>query len=115
MLSDASEPSSAAAGLPDVEEARDNNLGARSSAMPTVDALDGTVRRRTSFVSDNQPFTCKRSDALKHVCLHAHHTEAQVINILRRLGISELPPCMLAQLVWEERRRQKATLPRARF
>ena len=67
------------------------------------DSLDDRVRRRTSIVSGNQPFTCSRSDALLHVCLHAHYTLAQVINMLRHLGVTDLPARMLTQLAWEER------------
>jgi uncharacterized damage-inducible protein DinB len=69
-------------------------------------SLDDPIRRRTSFVSGNQPSVCTRSDALLHVCLHAHYTEAQVINMLRHLGAKDLPPRMLTQLVWEERSNQ---------
>jgi uncharacterized damage-inducible protein DinB len=68
-----------------------------------ADSLDDPVRRRTLFGSGNQPLICSRSDVLLHVCLHAHYTEAQVINMLRHLGVKNLPPRMLAQLVWEER------------
>jgi len=34
-------------------------------------------------------------DVLLHVCTHAHFTSAQVINMLRRLGVSPLPDSML--------------------
>jgi len=64
-----------------------------------ADSLDEPVRRRTTVVSGNQPFVCTRSDVLLHVCLHAHYTEAQVINMLRHLGTKDLPPRMLTQLV----------------
>ena len=69
----------------------------------SADSLDEQIQRRTTVVSGNQPFICTRSDALLHVCLHAHYTLAQVINMLRHLGIQNLPPRMLTQLVWEER------------
>ena len=68
-----------------------------------ADSLDDRIHRRTTVVSGNQPFVCTRSDALLHVCLHAHYTEAQVINMLRHLGSKDLPPRMLTQLGWEER------------
>ena len=69
----------------------------------SADSLDDPVQRRTSIVSGNQPFTCTRADALLHVCLHAHYTLTQAINMLRHLGVKDLPPRMLTQLAWEER------------
>jgi uncharacterized damage-inducible protein DinB len=64
--------------------------------------LDDFVARRRTTVSGDRPFTCRRYDVLIHVCLHAHYTEAQVINMLRHLGVQNLPDRMLTQLVWQE-------------
>ena len=61
-----------------------------------------TVERRGSAARGGQPYFIRRSDALVHVCLHAHYTLAQVINMLRHLGIENLPDRMLIQLAWQE-------------
>ena len=36
-----------------------------------------------------------QSDILLHVCTHAHYTTAQVVNMLRQLGVDSLPDAML--------------------
>ncbi|MEM6691395.1 MAG: DinB family protein [Planctomycetota bacterium] len=41
-------------------------------------------------------------DILLHVCTHAHYTAAQVINMLRQLGIVELPDPMLITMARDE-------------
>jgi uncharacterized damage-inducible protein DinB len=44
----------------------------------------------------------RRSDILMHVCTHAHYTTAQVINMLRQLGVQGLPDPMLITLARQE-------------
>ena len=71
-------------------------------AALTPESLDETVERRGSAASGGKPYFIRHSDALLHVALHAHYTLAQVINMLRRLGVEELPARMHIQLVWQE-------------
>src|SRR5262249_3236316 len=37
--------------------------------------------------SDGERFSSRRADILLHVCTHAHYTSAQVVNMLRQLGV----------------------------
>ena len=37
-------------------------------------------------------------DVLLHVCTHAHYTSAQVVNMLRQVGLDPLPDVMLISL-----------------
>jgi uncharacterized damage-inducible protein DinB len=43
-----------------------------------------------------------RIDALLHVCTHAQYTAAQVVNMLRQLGVTALPDPMLISKAREE-------------
>jgi len=43
-----------------------------------------------------------RYDVLTHVCTHAHYTIAQLINMLRQLGVSDLPDVMLISMAREQ-------------
>lgn len=44
----------------------------------------------------------RRADILMHICLHAHYTAAQVINMLRQLGVEKLPDPMLISLARQQ-------------
>jgi uncharacterized damage-inducible protein DinB len=68
------------------------------------ESLNELVERRGSTVTGGKPYFVRRSDAHLHVCLHAHYTLTQVINMLRHLGIEKLPDRMLIQLVFQENR-----------
>jgi uncharacterized damage-inducible protein DinB len=52
--------------------------------------------------SSGQRFGSRRSDVLLHVCTHAHYTAAQVVNMLRHLGVEKLPDTMLISLARQE-------------
>lgn len=43
-----------------------------------------------------------RSDVLLHVCTHAQYTAAQVVNMLRHIGMENLPATMLFSLAMQE-------------
>lgn len=64
------------------------------------ESLDGPVYKVIS--STGQRFATRRSDILLHVCTHAHYTAAQVVNMLRQLGIEKLPETMLISLARKE-------------
>lgn len=59
------------------------------------ESLDEPVYRVSSSVNPGQRLAVRRSDVLLHVCTHAHYTAAQVINMLRQLGVAKLPDSML--------------------
>lgn len=62
--------------------------------------LDELVIKKSSGSGKRQ--STRRSDVLLHVCTHAQYTTAQAINMLRQLGLSELPDVMLISLARSE-------------
>jgi uncharacterized damage-inducible protein DinB len=58
---------------------------------------------RTRIV-DGKPmrFGVRRSDALLHVCTHAHYTAAQTVNMFRQNGVEKLPEVMLMAMARSE-------------
>jgi uncharacterized damage-inducible protein DinB len=74
-------------------------IGYFANLTPT--ALEEIVYRKSSA---GMRFGTRRSDILLHVCTHAHYTAAQVVNMLRHLGVEKLPETMLITLA-----RQQAT------
>jgi uncharacterized damage-inducible protein DinB len=66
----------------------------------TPEALDETVYRKISATGVR--FGTRRSDVLLHVCTHAQYTTAQVVNMLRQLGVEKLPETMLISLARQE-------------
>ena len=72
-------------------------IGYLASLTPT--ALEEVVYRKSSA---GQRFGTRRNDVLLHVCTHAHYTAAQVVNMLRQLGVEKLPETMLISLARHE-------------
>lgn len=68
-------------------------IGYLASLAPP--ALAEVVYRKSS---SGQRFSTRRSDVLLHVCTHAHYTAAQVVNMLRHVGVEKLPETMLISL-----------------
>jgi uncharacterized damage-inducible protein DinB len=64
------------------------------------EALDELVYK--IVMSTRQRMATKRSDVLLHVAMHAHYTSAQVVNMLRQLGVEKLPETMLISLARKE-------------
>lgn len=52
--------------------------------------------------STGQRIGTRRSDVLLHVCTHAQYTTAQVVNMLRQVGVEKLPETMLISLARKE-------------
>jgi len=67
--------------------------------------LDGPVYRIVA--STGQRLATRRSDVLLHACTHAQYTAAQVVNMLRQVGVEKLPDTMLISLA----RQEAATAP----
>jgi len=62
----------------------------------TPESLDEPVFRFVA--STGQSIATRRSDVLLHVCTHAQYTSAQVVNMLRQVGVEKLPETMLISL-----------------
>lgn len=52
--------------------------------------------------STGKRIATRRSDVLLHVCTHAQYTTAQVVNMLRQVGVEKLPETMLISLARKE-------------
>jgi uncharacterized damage-inducible protein DinB len=65
-------------------------------AALTEQTLDEPVYKIT--FSTGKPAVTRRSDVLLHVCTHAQYTTAQMVNMLRHLGLKNLPDTMLITL-----------------
>jgi uncharacterized damage-inducible protein DinB len=66
----------------------------------TSAALEEIVYRKSSLGWGR--YGTRRSDVLLHVCTHAHYTAAQVVNMLRQIGVEKLPETMLITLARQE-------------
>lgn len=84
--------------------ARWSKLDARWAAYLdelTEDDLDREIAKVSSW---GKRHVTRCGDILLHVCTHAQYTTAQVINMLRQVGASELPDPMLISLARSEGR-----------
>ncbi|MEM6473644.1 MAG: DinB family protein [Planctomycetota bacterium] len=72
-------------------------------ALEPEDLQRPIVKRSTSSHAGQRRAT-SLMDVLLHVCTHAHYTTAQLINMLRRLGVAELPDPMLITLARDDTR-----------
>lgn len=70
------------------------------------ESLDEPVFKISTSSGLGQRFATRRSDVLLHVCTHAQYTTAQVVNMLRHVGVEELPETLLISLA-----RQESTSP----
>lgn len=69
-------------------------------ATLTPAVLEEIAYRKVS--SSGARFGTQKCDTLLHVCMHAHYTTAQVMNMLRHLGNENLPDTMLISLARHE-------------
>jgi uncharacterized damage-inducible protein DinB len=79
----------------------------RYLAELSLEALETPVYKWRSAAGQSQRYATRRSDVLLHVCTHAQYTTAQVVNMLRHVGVERLPDTMLITLA----RQEMATLP----
>lgn len=77
----------------------DQRWGAYFAALEP-ESLSETVYKTNSVSGQRLP--TQRSDILIHVCTHAQYTTAQVINMMRHVGVEQLPDPMLITLAREE-------------
>lgn len=66
----------------------------------TPESLEEPVYRKS--IALGQRLTTRRSDVLLHVCTHAHYTAAQVMNMLRQVGVGKLPETMVISMARQE-------------
>lgn len=64
--------------------------------------LEDVVYKVSTSSGAGRRFGNRRSDILLHVCTHAQYTTAQVVNMLRQLGVAPLPDVMLMTLARQE-------------
>lgn len=60
--------------------------------------LDDLINKRSTSSGKGRVHQTRCEDILLHVCTHAQYTTAQVINMLRQIGIEPLPATMLITL-----------------
>ncbi|APZ93357.1 DinB family protein [Fuerstiella marisgermanici] len=63
------------------------------------ESLSETVYKNNSVSGQRLP--TQRSDILIHVCTHAQYTTAQLVNMLRQAGQTDLPDVMLISMARE--------------
>ncbi len=68
----------------------------------TEASLDETVYKVSTSSGAGKSFANRRADILLHVCTHAQYTTAQLVNMLRQLGHTNLPDAMLITLARQE-------------
>ena len=66
----------------------------------TDDELEESVIKKNSVTG--QPAPASRSDILIHVHTHAQYTTAQAVNMMRHLGVQDLPDVMMITLARSE-------------
>jgi uncharacterized damage-inducible protein DinB len=71
-------------------------------ASLTPAALVEVVYKTSVVLGPGKRWETRRSDVLLHVCTHARYTAAQVVNMLRQVGVAELPQAMLTSMARQE-------------
>jgi len=66
------------------------------------EALEQPVYKWSSATAQSRRFATSRTDVLLHVCTHAQYTTAQMVNMLRHVGVAKLPDTMLITLARQE-------------
>lgn len=78
-------------------ESLDQRWGQYLSAL-CDESLGETVYKTSTSSGLGKCHGTSRADVLLHVCTHAQYTTAQLVNMLRQLGQTELPDVMLISL-----------------
>ena len=69
-------------------------------AQLTSDSLSEMVYKINS--KSGERMGTRRIDILLHVCTHAQYTVSQAVNMMRRVGVENLPDAMLISMAREE-------------
>jgi uncharacterized damage-inducible protein DinB len=70
------------------------------------ESLDKKVYKISTSFGFGKRHGTRQADVLLHVCTHAQYTTAQLVNMLRQLGVTQLPDVMLISLARSESRPQ---------
>jgi uncharacterized damage-inducible protein DinB len=89
-----------------LEELADRWADVERRWLDALARLEGSDLDRHVLRADlrNQCFSLGGVDAHLQVCMHATYTAAQVVNMLRRLGVAPLPSCMPVAMAYAEGR-----------
>ncbi len=68
----------------------------------TENSLDEVIYKMSTSSGSRKRHGTRRADVLLHVCTHAQYTTAQLMNMLRQLGVAPLPDVMLITLARQE-------------
>ncbi|REJ82090.1 MAG: DUF664 domain-containing protein [Planctomycetota bacterium] len=68
----------------------------------TDDDLDEVVYKTSTSSGRGKRHGTRQADVLLHVCTHAQYTTAQLMNMLRQLGVTPLSDVMLISLARQE-------------
>jgi uncharacterized damage-inducible protein DinB len=68
----------------------------------TDDSLGEMVFKISTSSGPRKRHGTRRADVLLHVCTHAQYTTAQLVNMLRQLGVTRLPDVILISLARQE-------------
>jgi len=68
----------------------------------TLTALTEPVYKWSTASAQSRRYATSRADVLLHVCTHAQYTTAQVVNMLRHVGVEKFPDTMLITLARQE-------------
>ncbi len=66
------------------------------------ESLEDIVVKASSLSGLRRRHGTRRADVLLHVCTHAQYTAAQLVNMLRQVGMPALPDVMLISMAREE-------------
>jgi uncharacterized damage-inducible protein DinB len=73
-----------------------NEVSADLAASAVAHPLNGTVVRKR----EDKTYTLTRGAVLMQVLTHGMHHRAQILNMLRRLGVTPLPHSSVVEWVW---------------
>lgn len=68
----------------------------------TDDDLDEVIYKTSTSSGLGKRHGTRRADVMLHVCTHAQYTTAQLMNMLRQLGVSPIPDVILISLARQE-------------
>jgi uncharacterized damage-inducible protein DinB len=66
------------------------------------DSLEDVVYKKGTSALVGSRFGTRRSDILLHVCTHAQHTTAQIVNTLKQCGAEKLHDTMFNLMARQE-------------
>lgn len=68
----------------------------------TGESLNRLIYKVSTSSGAGRRYATREADVLIHVCTHAQYTTAQLVNMLRHLGVEQLPDVMMISLARKE-------------